>query len=41
MNKLPDPAFELVTSEWKMSDSADSTMPATNTKRGLENVENE
>ena len=42
MNKLPDPAFELVISEWKMPDSAGSTVPATNTKRGLENnTENE
>lgn len=39
LNKLPNPAFELITSEWKMPDSADSTVPV---KRGLESyIENE
>ena len=35
LNKLHNPTFELITSEWKVPDSADSTVPA---KRGLENL---
>ena len=37
LNKTPNPAFELVPSEWKMPDSCTSTVPGAGIKRGLEN----
>ena len=34
--RLPNPDFELVPPEWRLPCNADSTVPATTTKRGLQ-----